>query len=139
MIDFDIEKVIPHRKRMKLVEEVLEIDDQKVITLSVVNDKWPLLTDGMVNPIILIEIVAQTTGIVVGNKRMKETGEGVYGYLVGIKDAEFYKDSIPLGTRLECRVNLMYDLKAYGVFTGVVYSGEETLARIEIQVLSTEE
>ena len=56
----DIEKLIPHRDRMKLINEVLDIDNDKVITSTRVSDKWPLYQEGFVDPIVLIEIVAQT-------------------------------------------------------------------------------
>ena len=139
MFDIEIEQLIPHRKRMKLIDEVLEIDDQKVITLSIVNERWPLVYNNTVHPIILIEIVAQTAAVVVGNKKLKESSKGASGYLVGIKTADFFVENIPVGSRLECRVNLLYNLEIYGVFTGTVYSGNEIQGKIEIQVFSPEQ
>ena len=43
MIDIDIEQLIPHRDRMKLIDEVIESDDEKAVTESLVTEKWPVL------------------------------------------------------------------------------------------------
>ncbi len=45
MINIDIEKILPHRDRLKLIDEILEADDEKAITVSVVSEKWPLYTE----------------------------------------------------------------------------------------------
>jgi predicted hotdog family 3-hydroxylacyl-ACP dehydratase len=140
MIDVDIEKILPHRDRMKLIDEVLEVEDKKAVTASTVSEKWPLFHDNAVNPIILVELVAQTTGIGVGHKRLQETGKGVYGWIVGIKHANFSDKEIPLGTRLINRIWPMYEHESYAVFKGTVEnaSTKEILCEMEVQVYSPE-
>jgi len=49
MIDIDIEKLIPHRDRMKLIDEIIESDDEKAVTESLVTEKWPLFKETYVN------------------------------------------------------------------------------------------
>ncbi len=41
MLNIDIEELIPHRGRMKLVDEIVEADDKLAVTLSRVTDRWP--------------------------------------------------------------------------------------------------
>ena len=137
MIDINIEEIIPHRDRMKLIQEVLEADDEKAVTASVVNERWPLYSDNAVNPIVLIELVAQTAGIATGYKNKKETGKGVSGWLVGIKKADFFIDKILAGTRLISQAKILYEHEAYGVFQGSVSSEAGKLAEMELQLFRT--
>ena len=138
MNDINIENLIPHRDRMKLINEIIEVDDKKSITAAIVSEEWPLFNNGSVDPVILIELVAQTTGIAVGWQRRTESGIGGEGWLVGIKRANFSTDRIPLGARLIMNVKSLYDHNNYGAFEGTVMSGSDILAKIEIQVFRPE-
>lgn len=140
MYNINIEKLIPHRDRLKLIDEILEADDKRAVTAATVNERWPLFEEGSVNPIILIELTAQTTGIAVGNKRYKETGKGVYGWIVGVKKVVFSTGRIPLGSRLVIRVSPAYDHEGYAVFKGTVENGldQKILCKMDIQVFSPE-
>ncbi|RLC00730.1 MAG: hypothetical protein DRI57_31950, partial [Deltaproteobacteria bacterium] len=62
MIMIDIEELIPHRDRMKLIDRIIEVDDETALTESVVTREWPLYDGNSVNSIILIELAAQTAG-----------------------------------------------------------------------------
>jgi len=97
-----IESLIPHRGRMLLVDEILEIDDRQATTLSVVREDWPLFKDGFCSPLILIELVAQTSGIHNGLTRLKERGtdEDIGGWLVGVKQVVFHTAAIAGGKRI---------------------------------------
>jgi predicted hotdog family 3-hydroxylacyl-ACP dehydratase len=132
-MDINIEELIPHRPPMKLIDEVLEVDDEKAITASIVSENWPLYREGSVSPVVMIELVAQATGIATGWKRKRETGKGIKGYLVGIKEASFYIDRIPAGTRLITNIENLYKHETYGVFSGTVKSGSKLLGKVEIQ------
>ncbi len=137
MIDIDIEDLIPHRSRMKLIQEILEADDTSALTAAVVRESWPLYSDNAVNPIVLIELVAQTAGIATGYKNKKKTGKGVSGWLVGIKKADFYNDNITLGTRIVSQAKILYEHESYAVFEGSVFSEAGKLAEMELQLFRT--
>jgi predicted hotdog family 3-hydroxylacyl-ACP dehydratase len=72
------------------------------MTLSVVKEDWPLFKDGFCNPLILIELVAQTSGIHNGLTRLKERGAGedIGGWLVGVKRAVLHTGAIALGKHI---------------------------------------
>ena len=55
-----IEKLIPHRAPMRLVQDIVRIDDDSIETASIVQDSWPTARDGRVRTLILIELIAQT-------------------------------------------------------------------------------
>lgn len=134
-----IEDLIPHRDRMKLVDEILEIDDQTARTSSVVTGDWPLAEAGLLSPLILVELVAQTSGVLEGWKARREGKAGTKGWLVGIKKADFLTDAIAPGTVLTTTVRMLYALQTYAVFAGTVEAASKVLARVELQVFRTEE
>ena len=91
--------LLPHRGRMLLVGQILSLDDEQATTLSVAQENWPLVEDDSVNPLILVELVAQTAGVHNGLRRLKTRGEDseTRGWLVGIKKAVFNVNTIALG------------------------------------------
>lgn len=97
-----VESLLPHRGRMLLVDQILDLDDSQATTLSVARRSWPLCTDDQVNPLILIEVVAQTAGVHNGLLRIKTRGKAEVnrGWLVGIKKAVFHVSAIPAGARI---------------------------------------
>lgn len=138
--NMDIEALIPHRDRMKLIDCIVEISERGAITTARVSDRWPLHADGGVDPLVLIELVAQTAAVHISGTRPKGSGEvDRRGWMVGIKSAEFFAGRIPLGTVLKTVVNSLYKIEQYSVLEGEVYAGADLMGRIEVQVLRESE
>ena len=131
----DIESLIPHREPIRIITDVIELKDNFGITSAVVNERWPLCDGRAVRSLILIEAIAQTAALMEGYKRKKEGKSGVKGWLVGIKSAEFKKDSIPLGTRITVAVRSLYAFDEYGVIEGEVKSGDDILLTAILQAI----
>ena len=133
----DIEALIPHRDRMKLINDVLDVNDDTAVTSSLVSDRWPLCQGSFVDPIVLIEVVAQTAAAYL---RWKKGGDkdGGGGWLVGIKNADFFLDRIPLHTVLITTVKNLSSAENYNVLEGTVMTGTDLLARIQIQVFMSD-
>ena len=134
-----IEDLIPHRGRMKWVDDVLEVNDALAKTSSLVTEQWPLDDMDTADPIMLIELVAQTAGVLEGWKSKKKDGKAeAKGWLVGIKKADFFIDRIPLKMLLVATVRRLYSLESslesYAVFAGEVESESRLLSRVELQV-----
>jgi len=105
VIDFakiNIEDLIPHRGRMILIDEIVEITPEYSITSSTVNPSWPLLTVSGVSSLILVEVAAQSAGVCNGWDRIQEKGteSSKMGWLVGVKRAEFNRDFIPVASKI---------------------------------------
>jgi len=130
----DIEALIPHRDRMKLIDDVLDINEEEAVTTARVTDCWPLCRDGCVDPVVLIEIVAQSAAVHISVRRKKGHGADRRGWIVGIKNADFYQDRIPVGTVLTTRVKSLYNIENYNVMDGEVKAGPDLLCRVQIQV-----
>jgi predicted hotdog family 3-hydroxylacyl-ACP dehydratase len=138
-MDMDIEALIPHRDRMRLIGEVLAVDDDRAVTSSAVTEEWPLYRDGSVDVLVAIELVAQTAALLEGWKRQQSGRGGAKGWLVGIKTADFRLPRIPLPATLLTEVRRDYALESYAVFEGTVRLGTEEVAVVSIQAFRPEE
>ena len=130
----DIEQLIPHRDRMKLIHAILDVDNTVAVTSSIVNEKWPLYSHGSVDAVILIEVVAQAAGILSSWKKGTDRANMERGLLTGIKNAEFFVDQIPLHTELTTTVSTLYSFDDYDAMEGTVIADEQLLSKIQLQI-----
>lgn len=138
-MDIDIEAMIPHRDRMRLIDEVVEVDDEKAVTAATVKEDWPLYRDGFVDILVTIELVAQTAALLEGWKRLQSGLGGASGWLVGIKTADFRCPRLLVPAILITEVRQSYALEGYAVFSGTVRMGEEIVATLSIQTFRPED
>ena len=138
-MDMEIEALIPHRDRMRLIGEVMAVDDDRAVTLSTVTEDWPLYRDGFVDALVAIELVAQTAALLEGWKRLQSGRGGISGWLVGIKKADFRLPRIPLHATLITEAHRDYAMESYAVFGGTVRVGTEVVAVVSIQAFRPEE
>ena len=132
------EPLIPHRLRMRLIDRVKRPTQNGLQAETTVTEAWPLCNNGEVSSIICIELAAQAISALSTWRR----GEGArprVGLLVGIKEAEFSKSSVPVGTRLHIEINELSHIGDYAVFEGKVRSDLDSFCKIIIQVLEPDE
>ena len=139
MLNIDIESLIPHREKIKIISGILEIKETTAISTAIVNPNWPSYDGGTVNSLVLIEAIAQTTAIVEGYKRKQQGKDGVKGWLVGIKSAEFNVAKIPVNTNLIIMIENKYTFDNYAVVEGTIKTGEKVLATVVLQALRLNE
>jgi len=134
MQDLNIDDLIPHRGRMKLITAAVEVDSDHAVTLSKVADSWPLLDGESVSPIVLIEVVAQTAGVLSCWK--KGTNRAAYkaGVVTGVNSAEFFVDAVPLDAELITTVTNRYSIEDYEAMEGMVMMGQQCLCKIQLQI-----
>jgi len=138
-MDIDIETLIPHRDRMRLLDRVIAVDDEKAVTAATITKDWPLYHEGSVDILVTIELVAQTAALLEGWKRLQSNRGGTTGWLVGIKKADFRRPRLSVPTTLITETVRSYALEGYAVFTGTVSNGPEVVASMQIQALRPEE
>jgi predicted hotdog family 3-hydroxylacyl-ACP dehydratase len=132
------EPLIPHRLRMRLIDWVKRPTQNGLQAETTVTEAWPLNRDGRVSSVICIELVAQAVSALSTWRRGKGARPRV-GLLVGIKEAEFSKSSVPVGTRLHIQINELSHVGDYAVFEGKVRSDLDSFCKIIIQVMEPEE
>ena len=136
----NVESLIPHRNRMKLVDEIIDVDERKAVTASTVTEDWPLFEAGMANGIVLVELVAQTAGVCIGWKEYQEKGnnQGGTGWIVGVKEAVFHCDAIPLNSRIITEAERGFQVELYTEIAGTARMGDQILAEIKLQVVQSD-
>jgi predicted hotdog family 3-hydroxylacyl-ACP dehydratase len=139
MLNIDIDSLIPHREKIKIISGILDVQENTAVSTAVVNSNWPLYDQGSVSSLVLIEAIAQTAAIIEGYKRKQRGQSGVKGWLVGIKNADFHIDRIPLNTSLVIMLESKYTFDNYGVVEGTIKSGEKVLATATLQAMRLNE
>ena len=139
MID-DVERLIPHRGRMRLVDEIISVDEKTAVTASTVTESWPMVEGGAANCIVLVELVAQTAGISLGWKeRQKNEAElAGTGWIVGVKEAVFHRGEIPLNSRIITASERVFQVEFYSEIAGTARVGDEPLAEVKLQVVQSD-
>ncbi len=130
----DIEELLPHRGRMKLIGSILEISNAVAVTSAAVSDSWPLCSGGAASPIALIEVAAQTAGLLSCWKKGDNRAAFSAGVLTGIKKAEFFVDEVPLHAELTTTATTMYGLEDYEAMEATVMLGQQCLCKVQLQI-----
>jgi predicted hotdog family 3-hydroxylacyl-ACP dehydratase len=122
---------------MLLVDEILVLDDTGAVTRSVATEKWPFFDGQSVKSIVLIELVAQTAGIHNGWVREKLHGPAAdrRGWIVGIRQARLFVDTVPLHTHLVTRTENRMAFEGFRDIYGTVEIESKTAAEITLQLL----
>jgi len=111
--DLTLEDLLPHRGDMLLLEKVLEVDTEHAVTLSRVHTSWPMVDEQGVDPLILVELAAQTAGVCNGLDRIQSKGldSEKMGWLVGIKKTEFFTQSLAFGCEIKTSAENTYNFE----------------------------
>jgi predicted hotdog family 3-hydroxylacyl-ACP dehydratase len=136
----DVTEFLPHRERMKLIDTIISVDETQAVTESVVSEDWPLVEANAVRSLIIVELVAQTASVHVTWKE-KLTGaalESGRGWLVGIKDARFLLDHIPVGSRIRTRAWTVFHFDNYTGIRGSAEFDSALIGEVELQVMRAE-
>ena len=134
---FTAENLIPHQRRMMLIERIINPDKRGLQAETRVRKDWPIYEKGAVSSIICIELIAQSISAY-GTWRRGAGAVPRVGLLVGVKRAEFTTATLPLNTKLRISVEEVSRIGSYGVFKGEVTSGTTNLCRAVVQVMDSD-
>jgi predicted hotdog family 3-hydroxylacyl-ACP dehydratase len=131
------ESLIPHRRRMMLIERIKNPDESGLQAETRVREDWPIYEKGAVSSIICIELIAQSISAY-GTWRRGARAVPRVGLLVGVKRAEFTTATLPLNIKLRISVEEVSRVGSYGVFKGEVASGSTNFCRAVVQVIDSD-
>jgi len=131
------DSLLPHRRPMLLVDEIVALDDDGAVTRAVVRPDWPLCDGQTASAIVLVELAAQTSGIHNGYIRGKVEGLSAdkRGWIVGIRRAQWAVDRLPVGAEIVTRTENTMEFEG---FRDVVARAEiegRPVAEIALQLL----
>lgn len=90
MLNIDIDNLIPHREKIKIVTGVhSDIQDMSAVSSATVTSEWPLYDGQAADSLVLIEAIAQTAAIVEGYKKKTAGESGVRDGLSASKTLNF--------------------------------------------------
>ncbi len=136
---YTIDDFIPHQDRMKLINDIIEINDDHCVTESVATPLWPLCKGEQINSIIIVELVAQTASAFVGWQKRNETKTGGEGVIVGIKKAVLNVPFIPVGSRLRTSCRMLVSLNnQYAEFEGEVKDDHTIYGQVHLQTFNAQ-
>lgn len=135
-----IEDLLPHSGRMKLVDEILQLDDKEAVTAATATREWPLFDGRIISPLVLVELVAQTAGIKNGLDRIRTQGPGAdkRGWIVGVKQAWFDVDAIYPGDRIVTRAWNSYQRDTYFNIEGEAERDAVVVGWVSLQVIQAD-
>lgn len=133
-----VERLIPHRGGLKLIDRVFSADDKTLVATTRVTDAWPLLTEGRISPVMALEVIAQAVAAWDGFQKGAQFEPSI-GFLVGVKDANFFTAGLEVGAELTVSVTSLSVIQSYGIFEGHLFAGSELICRAVIQVFTPEE
>lgn len=134
--ELTLEDLLPHRGDMVLVNEVLEVDSKIARTLCLVDKSWPMATAHGVHPLIMVELAAQTAGVCNGWDRIRTKGRdsNQMGWLVAIKKADFFIDSLPFGATILARAENTYSFENLREVSCELHLDEQMIGRLTLQL-----
>jgi predicted hotdog family 3-hydroxylacyl-ACP dehydratase len=134
--NYTLEDILPHRGSMLLIDTILEVDVTHAVTTSTIKESYPLTGVNGAQPLILVEFAAQTAGVCNGLDRIKEKGadSSKMGWLVGIKRAQLYVDTIPLGTTVITRSENVHNYDKLREVSTVLHMEDTLIGEITLQL-----
>lgn len=132
-----MKELLPHRGDMLLIDEILELTEEFALTTATVISTFPLCRGEEVQPLIMVELAAQTAGVCNGLTRIKEQGEGTSrkGWIVGVKRADFSIEAIPMGSRLIIRSENTHKFDIIREVACVVHLEDRLIGEITLQLI----
>jgi predicted hotdog family 3-hydroxylacyl-ACP dehydratase len=119
-VELAIERLIPHRLPMRMVEQIERVDEQSIAARCTVRESWPTAEHGFARTLVLIEVIAQSAAALQGWRERHESEVAKGGLLVGVPSAKLASPAIPVGTELRCRVTISHGVQSYLAFEGIV-------------------
>ena len=133
----EIERLLPHRYPFLLVDRVVEFEkDKRVLAYKNVSCNEPFFTGHFpghpVMPgVLVIEALAQASGLLTQLSRDPGAGDGQTFYLVKVDNAKFSRMVVP-GDRLELDVELRRRIRNMAQYVGIARVDGEQVACAEI-------
>ncbi len=133
----DIQDLVPHRGRMRLLDAIVEAEPGRAVTRATVTDRWPLYAAGRVRPLVLVELVAQSAAVSFGMDRLA-SGEAPgekSGFLVGLREARFFIDFLVPGDTVIVRVHDGFKMRDYREIIGTAHRNGRLASEMTLQVV----
>jgi len=129
-----VEKLIPHRKPMCLVDRLVEFKDQAgTVDARVLPGQVLVDDDGRLETLAVAEMIAQAYAAVKGCGDRLAGRPVKQGFLVGIRNIQFHQ-AVFAGDQLQIHVNTVGSISGFAVVEGVVTRKSDIIAEGQIKL-----
>jgi len=126
---------------MLLLDEIIEITECYAVAAATVRPDWPLTTTVGGDPLLLVELAAETAGVCNSWNERAVTGKvgANKGWLVGVKQAEFYVDTLAVGSRIIIRSENTHKYDVLREISSTVLMDKKEVGKIILQLIKAED
>jgi len=130
----DANRLVPHRPPMLAIDRLTDYGDlHGVVESTVPPDSIFITDDGSMEPMALVELVAQSFAAVKGYGDLLDAKPVAKGFLVEVKGFAFY-GAARAGDRLHVMIHRLGGTADFALAEGKVMRGEEKLAEGRVMV-----
>jgi predicted hotdog family 3-hydroxylacyl-ACP dehydratase len=129
---------LPHKPPMLLIDEVLEVTDDRGICRTTIRPDCVFAIDGVVHPAAMIEFIAQSCAIAVGVLAARNGNPPRLGMIMACREASFTVDHFSVGDQLTITVNKVLGLKMMGAFACTVVRDGATCVTLQLSVVDAD-
>lgn len=132
---YEIERVIPHRGALRLIDRLLAWDEDRVVVEVRVPADGPFNDEDGVPAWVGVEYMAQAIAAWAGCRARRQGGEPSIGFLLGTRRYEAKWPNFPSGVllRVEAICELLGD-NGLGMFACRIIAGDEEVANANVSV-----
>jgi predicted hotdog family 3-hydroxylacyl-ACP dehydratase len=131
------EDLLPHKGKMLLIDDIVELSEEAATSRSRVRETWPLVVGQAAGVLLIVELVAQTSGLSNGLALVNHNGKNTNkkGWVVGIKTARFYVDSLPVGAHIVTRAVNLFKFDEFVEIKGDARIDDAIVGEVVLQVM----
>lgn len=128
-------KELPHKFPMLMIDEVLETDDKKAVTRSIIKPTNPFIAnDSKLSEYAFIELMAQTLGLqIVSYYARTNLQAPSLGFLLGIRSLEYYA-SLSINDEITVTAVLEHSKDKFKNFRCTINKGKKVISEGVIKV-----
>ncbi|MBX3248752.1 MAG: hypothetical protein KF901_16360 [Myxococcales bacterium] len=132
----DLLSRLPHRGPMLFLDEVLEVSGSRVRTRTTLRDDFILAKDGLVSPLVALELFAQAAAAFMAHRVAQTDQPMVQGALLGSRTLDCHVDTFRVGDELVTEAEEVFGAGGLAQFKCALYRGGERVAEGNINVVS---
>jgi len=112
-----LESMLPHRKPMLMISDILKSSEQQLTALSCIDMDNPLLQDGRFPGYGCLELLAQASGLFLG---LNMQGKAAPGAIISVRDMNIHKPWLVIDDSIYIETNLLGGSGSAAMFHGFV-------------------
>ena len=129
---------LPHRPPMLLIDDIVEVTDQRAVCRATIHPDCVFAIDGVVHSSAMIEFVAQACAIHLGVRSARDGEPARLGLIASCREVSLDVDHVAVGDELTIVAERVIGRTQVAAFIATVTRGELRCATVELSVVAGE-